>query len=161
MWAVETAASLQSVAPSETGLEQLSSSLEFSMREMAPSLFRLLQVGHKLLCFVPFVTDARQQSDPDKKNSYLVPYPSTGRGYYFWVWSWHIFNASYFWNIFNINSWEGNAVLDRFSSSEVIWYGAVLRLWIRPVLPVRNQINIPEPERDSDPEPTIRFNRKF
>ena len=41
------------------------------MREMAPSLFRLLQVGHKLLCFVPFVTDARQQSDPDKKNIHI------------------------------------------------------------------------------------------
>jgi hypothetical protein len=41
MWEVETAVSLQSVAPRETGLEQLSSSLEFSMREMAPSLFRL------------------------------------------------------------------------------------------------------------------------
>jgi hypothetical protein len=41
MWEVETAASVQSVAPRDTGLEQLSSSFEFSMREIAPSLLRL------------------------------------------------------------------------------------------------------------------------
>jgi hypothetical protein len=41
MCAVDTAASLQSVVPKDTGLLQLSSSLEFSMTDMAPSLLRL------------------------------------------------------------------------------------------------------------------------
>jgi hypothetical protein len=71
MCEVETAASVQSVAPRDTGLEQLSSSLEFSMREIAPSLLRLKRNSHVERKIITVVDPDLQNFRPPRSGSVI------------------------------------------------------------------------------------------